>query len=471
MPQIENVQLPPRIPLIVQPGNRAGTVSKDAKLVNCFVEVDKDGEIFIYKRPGMVEATASIGAFAGRGSFYWKGDVFSVFNDKLYITGGIQVGTGLDTAGGVYRFDSILGSTPKIILTNGRKTYTYNQASGLSAALSTIDADFPPIAVKGWAYLNGYSYVMTSAAVIQQSELNSVDTAASWNPLNFLTAQIEPDNGVFLTKQLVYVVALKEWTVEYFFDAGNATGSTLGPVQGMKVNYGCASGDSVQRINDTLLFICSSQAASNQVAMLYQGQITIVSTPAIDRLLANAILSTVYSWQLAINGHSFYVVTIVSSNITLVYDITQDLWCQWTDKSGNYLPIVSSTYDSLGRHILQHESNGKLYYMNSTYNLDTADNIVVDIITPIFDAGTNNKKQLNRLRVIADQQPGSTLNIRYSDDDYQTWSTFRQVELSYENPTLPNLGTFRKRAFHLQHRSNTPLRIRALEGSFDLGVL
>lgn len=470
MSQIENVMLPPRIPLIVQPGNRGSTVNKDAKLVNCFIEVDKDGEIYIYKRPGMVATGVSVGASAGRGSFYWQGSVYAVFGDKLYVDG-IEEASGLNTAGGVYRFDSILGSNPKIILMNGIRTYTYNQTDGLSAAVHTIDPDFPSTAVKGWAYLNGFSYVMTEHAVIQQSELNSVDAAASWNPLNFVTAQIEPDNGVFLAKQLVYVVALKQWTVEYFFDAGNETGSSLSPVQGMKVNYGCASADSVQRINDTLLFISSSQTASNQVAMLYQGQITIVSTPAIDRLLANANLAVVYSWQLAINGHSFYVVTITSSNLTLVYDINQDLWCQWADKNGNYIPIASSTYNVDGKHILQHESNGKLYFMNSSYYSDAGDAIVVDIVTPIFDAGSNNNKHLNRLRVVADQQPGSVLSVKYSDNDYQTWSTFRDVMLSYNNPTLVNLGTFRKRAFHLQHKNNTPLRIRALEGSFDLGVL
>lgn len=469
MTQFESVAIPPRIPLMIQPDNRGRTVNKDAKLVNCFMEIDKSGELDIYKRPGMLEAV-TVGVSTGRGLFYWDGSVYAVFGNSLYVDG-VSVATGLNTAGGVYRFDSILGSNPKIILTNGIRTYSYNQTDGLSDDLNTECPDFPPVAVKGWAYLNGFSYVMTEAAVIQQSELNSVDASNSWNPVNFVTAQIEPDNGVFLSKQLVYVVALKQWTVEYFFDAGNETGSSLSPVQGMKVNYGCASADSVQRINDTLIFLCTSQSASNQIAMLYQGQITIISTPAIDRLLATVSLTPVYSWQLAINGHSFYIITFKNSNLTLVYDINQDLWCQWTDKNGDYLPIVSSTYNVDGKHIVQHESNGTLYYVDSAYYNDNADEIVVDIITPIFDGGTYNRKHLNRLRLIADQQPGSYVDIKYSDNDYQTWSTFRRVSLSHKNPTLFNLGTFVKRAFHIQHRANTPLRLKALEGSFDIGVL
>ena len=64
MPQIESVVLPPRIPLVIQPGNRNHTVNKDARLVNCFIEIDKEGELSIFKRPGMVEASAG-GAGAG----------------------------------------------------------------------------------------------------------------------------------------------------------------------------------------------------------------------------------------------------------------------------------------------------------------------------------------------------------------------------------------------------------------------
>ena len=49
--------------------------------------------------------------------------------------------------------------------------------------------------------------------------------------------------------------------------------------------------------------------------------------------------------------------------------------------------------------------------MNSTIFKDLADPIVVDIITPIFDAGTRRTKQLSNLKVIADQVAGSVLRI------------------------------------------------------------
>lgn len=276
---------------------------------------------------------------------------------------------------------------------------------------------------------------------------------------------------MFTAKQLVYVVVLKQWTIEYFFDAGNATGSPLGPVQGMKVNYGCAHGDSVQKINDVLFFLSIDQTNSLQVSSLDRGAHEVVSTPAIDRLLASASIQTVYSWQLKLGGHSFYVITLKDSNLTLAFDISQRLWFQWTDHEGNYYPIVASAYDANGRHILQHESNGRLFYVDSTYYKDLNDPIIVDIITPNFDAGTYRRKYLKQLKLVGDQVEGGVVELRYTDDDYISWSQWRSVDMGADAPMLTDLGTFKRRAFHLRYIKDLPFRIRAVEAQYDVGTL
>jgi len=468
--QYPSVAQPPRLPLVVVTSNRNESVTKDARLVNCYIEVTKEGELDIYKRPGLsLNAVIALNQ-PGRGLFFWQGDSYAVYGSVLY-RNGVSVGTGLDTTNGLYKFDSILGATPKLILGNGAKTYAYTVAGGLTANLNSIDSDFPAVVVKGFAYLNGPLYVMQSQAVIWGSAVNSVSVAGDWDPLNFIRAQIEPDQGVFMSKQLVYVVALKQWSTEYFFDAGNAVGSPLGSVQGMKVHYGCAHGESVQKIDDVLCFLSTNQTASLQVSMLNQGAFKVVSTPSIDRLLNGINTTTIYSWQLKMNGHSFYVITFKEGNLTLAYDIVQDLWFQWTDANGNYFPIVASSYDSQQRHLLQHESNGDLYYISSTTYKDLATPIVVDIITPIFDGDTYRRKQLNAMKFVGDQVEGSTLKVRRTDDDYITWSPWRTVDLGAKTPMLTNCGTFKKRAYHLRHEQDLPLRLRAVEVQYDVGTL
>lgn len=461
------VDVPTRWPLVVEPMNRDETTSKDAKLVNCYMEVQKTAqgqEYWIYKRPGLLsQSQPSGGSASGFGVYNWLGDIYSVFATTLY-KNGVSIGT-VNGAGGVYAFSSCLGATPKLILGNGVKGYYYSVSTGL---VEIVDADFPVAFVKGWAYLDGTTYVMKANAHIQGSGIND---PSSWDALNDILAQIEPDQGVALAKQLVYAIALKQWTSEAFYDAGNATGSPLGAVQGAKVNYGCVSSGSVQDVDGTLLWVCTSRTAGTQVMMMDQLKAQIVSTKPIERLLQTVDWTTTFSWQISLDGHRFYIFTSKVSNLTLAFDLDEQAWHQWTDVDGNYMPIVAATFDSSQRAIVQHESNGRLYYASPSYTNDNGVKIVADIFTPLFDGGVAARtKTLYREFFEGDQVNGSELEVRKSDDDYQTWSNPRRVDLSKKRPYLDNCGTFYCRAQWFRHQSNTRMRLKAVSLQLELGA-
>ena len=64
---------------------------------------------------------------------------------------------------------------------------------------------------------------------------------------------------------------------------------------------------------------------------------------------------------------------------------------------------------------------------------------------------------------------GNSLAIRWSDDDYVTWSNTKTVTLSDDFPNWSRLGSFRRRAFNMKHDLNYPLRLESLEVSFYEG--
>lgn len=477
MPQSPTMQQPPRIPLLIEPENRYSSPNVDARLVNCYMENIGRGHYEVYKRPGLGNQVIVNNNAPGMGVYTWNNNVYSIFAGILY-KNGAQVATGLDTTGGVYQFSSIMGSDPKMVMNNGAQGYAYDDTALLSANLHSLSPSYPQYTVKGWAYLDGASYVMQhffgtaiTPAVIWGSAINSVTNSGDWDPLNFITAQIEPDSGVCMAKQLVYVVALCQWSTEFFFDAGNATGSPLQSIPGSKSSYGCASQDSVQNIEDVLFWLSTNRSASNQIIMCERLQPRVISTKAIDRLLNKIDTSLIYSWQIKLNGHSFYVITFVNANLTLAYDIKENMWSQWTDTNGNYVPICASTYDSAGDVVVQHATNGSLYYMNSTYLDDAGTVINCSIYTPNFDAGTRRRKQMNFLEFITDQTTGNYMTVQMSDDDYQTWSQPRRVDLSQQRAFLTNCGTFTRRAFLIQHSLYQPFRISGMETQFDIGTL
>lgn len=467
MPQAETVALPKRLPLVAEPENRSDSTAKDARLVNCYAEKQKDGSYWLYKRPGLTLGDQpSGGAANGYGTYNWLGNVYTVFGNKLYKDGVAIAGT-VDTTNGVYRFSSCLGATPKLQLGNGVKAYNYDSGTGL---VLISDGDFPASFVKGWAYLDGTTYVMRPDAGIQGDEIND---PVNWDPLNVIIAQIEPDRGVALAKQLVYVVGMKQWTTEIFYDAGNATGSPLGTVQGAKVSYGCASADSVQSMDDALFWLSTNRSAQLQVIRLEGLKAEIVSTDPVERLLDGWDLTAIYSFTFKKNGHRFYVITSVVSNLTLAYDVDERMWWQITDVNGNYFPFVASTYNNAAQTILQHATNGYFYYLDESLYTDDGSIITVDIYTPNFDGGTRRRKQMTQMKIVADQTAGSVLQVRKNDNDYDAtkWSNFRNVDLSKKQPLLSNCGTFERRAHNFRHQKQTAFRIQAVDLQLDLGTL
>lgn len=470
MPQAQTVAQPPRFPLVVGPENRDADTAKDAKLINAYVEVDQaQQKIFVYKRPGLLQ-TGTTKTGNGYGVFNWLGDIYSIFGATMYKNGAALVGT-LDTTGGMYRFSQCVGATPRMQFGNGVASYNYDSGAGIVQIPAGVD-NFPTTCVKGWAYLDGTTYVMDANASIRGCA--TINDPTDWSDvLNRITAQIEADGGVFLSHQLVYVIALSQWSTEVFYDALNPTGSPLGPVQGAKINYGCANGDSVQEIDGTLFWIATNRSAAAQIIMVDQLKAQIVSTAPVERLLSDADLTAVRSFGLKYAGHRFYGFTLLNDNLTLVYDVKEQRWAQWTDENGNYWPIVSSTYLASTGSVLQHATNGKLYLFNSSYTTDDGAPITVDIYTPNFDGETRRRKHLNILEVVGDRTAGSVLQLRYNDDDYNAaaWSTFREVDLNLAKPILENNGTFIRRAYHLRHKCNTRLRLQAMEMQLDLGTL
>jgi hypothetical protein len=95
----------------------------------------------------------------------------------------------------------------------------------------------------------------------------------------------------------------------------------------------------------------------------------------------------------------------------------------------------------------------------------------VDIYTPNFDAGVDRIKYLSQMRINADQTPGSLLQVRCSDNDYQSWDNFRTIDLSRTRPILNDEGSFYRRAYHFRHYANTAFRIRSCDLQMDIGTL
>jgi hypothetical protein len=494
VPQSQTMQHPLRWPLVSRLQTRTANLplTKDARLINCYSEFDQeDNAHWIYKRVGLGSSTyISLPAGTGQGMYTESGtqNIYTVTGGNLYINTQTMPYLAVD-ATAPYVFETLGPATPttsrQVVFGNGAAAYYIILDAGppfhQQVAQQITDPNFPTTFAPGWCYLDGYLYVMDLNGTIWGA--SDIYSASTWSALNFIQAGNSADYGVALSRQLNYLIAMKQYSTQVFYDAGNPSpGSPLAPVPDAQIPLGCLHAYSVQSIDNSLLWLTANQTTSPQVVQMDNLVPKIVSTPDVDRVLNEITWSSkafgVRSWVLKLAGHRFYGLTILDLNITLVYDLDQKQWYIWTDTNGNYWPVVSMAFqypgsNLPGQHYAQHISNGNVYPVDGTYNYpnDYGNLFPVDIYTPNFDAGVDRRKQLNMMRFNADQTDGSTLNVRFSDDDYQSWSNFRNVDLSRYRPKLTQCGTFRRRAYHFRHLCNVALRIKTVDLQLDIGTL
>lgn len=501
----QTVAMPQRWPLVQQFYTRSSDIpiTKDARLVNAFAEKDSENEYWVNKRVGISptpQFTLPNGQAGGVYYYSSNNQVISVVGQDVYINSSF-VGT-------VVNFVPPTVLTPQFffetINSSPTQTVVIKNTSGaaiLDPTAQTLtqitDPNFPDFTCPGWAYLDGTLYVMDFSGGIHGTL--GFNDASVWDPLSLIFASSKGDLGVALFTQLTFVVAFKQWTTQIFYDAFNPTGSPLGQVPEAQIPYGCLHANSIQKIDEILFWISSNQTISPQVIMMENLAPKIISTPSIDRMLDNLQINilpggphrigfptvndnTLYSFSFKHQGHRFYGITHTSLNFTLVYDIDQKLWYQWTDANGNYWPMSNCSYiaptpTSKGLHIAQALPGtslpGSIYLIDAdtVFPNDMGVLFPVDIYTPNFTAGTDRRKVLNALYFTSDQTPGSQMQARYSDNDYKDWSNFRTVDLNDNKPFIDQEGTFTKRAYHLRHRCNTRFRIKTAGMQLDIGSL
>jgi Phage stabilisation protein len=339
------------------------------------------------------------------------------------------------------------------------------------SCLGEFRDDSPPKYHKpSLAFLDGSLYlILQKVDGSNSADIYNCDTdnPYSWNPINYIVAEQFPDNLRALARQNNMLVAFGDDSTEFFYDAGNVAGSPLARNTSYTLQVGIAAPDAIYQNEKFCLFIGQSQSGG-RAAWLLDGFVPKkVSDEYIERILdangTNIINATGYG--LRTNGHLFYIINLVNSDgeteKTLVYDLEERMWHEWSGVN-----CVAMTDDESGKAILQHATNGKLYYLDPDIGTDDGENILMEVFTTKYDFDTMNIKGMHSINIVSDRVgTDTTIDIRWSDDDYRTWSDWRTLNF---NPRayFCGMGSFRRRAFNIQYSGGLPARFESLE--FDL---
>ena len=344
-------------------------------------------------------------------------------------------------------------------------------AAGGTNATATPTISFDPVGpfATGLVYLDGYIFVATTSGRIYNS---GIENPTIWNALDYLSAEAEPDPIVGIVKHFNYIVVFGAWSTEFFNDASYGTGSPLQRNDSYRLEIGCANGGSIVQIEQAVLWVGKSREHGKSVYIMEGLSPIKVSTPSIERYLNADQNDDVKAYAFKIEGHTFYVMTMHTQNITLVYDVDMKYWYNWTFYDGAAEQYFRPTYFSeFGKaYYAINDDNAIIYAMSTTTYSDDGATIYCGATTPIIDSGSNNRKFYRNLEIVGDKVAG-TLQVAHSDDDYATWSSYRSVDLSAKRAIVYQCGQARRRSWRFLCTDAVPLRLSAAEIEFDIGGL
>jgi Phage stabilisation protein. len=460
---------------------RVASSDKDQRFVNVIFEKITNpftGKVTFYtvKRPGFaVENTPEAGS-VGNEVKVWssQGNGDSVISSFGDINSTIYNGdASLGSITGITQTldEAIIGTTPHILITSHDNTGWYYPDGGALTQIS--DVDFPGNAGKTitghFVTIDGYTFIAATDGTIWNSDLNSI---SAWSATSFLNAQMYPDKLVGLSRFKNQLVALGKDTIEFFHIAANATGSPLERTDNGFIRIGCASTKGYVQLEDTIAWVSASDRGGCSIYVLDGFTPKRISTSTIDAQLALVGPDTVKLACCKFLGKT--LIFAILNNITFVHCLEDNIWTEWTSASPLWTSLSVASSGSWKIYSVSSQTNsGKVYSINPTSFVyqDDGTNYTLLIQTSKVDFDNAKRKFFSRLNVIGDIQPNSTiLNIAWADDDYNTFSNSRSVDMSSNNPYLTQLGSARRRAFRLSNTTNGPLRLEALELEYTEGL-
>lgn len=284
------------------------------------------------------------------------------------------------------------------------------------------------------------------------------------NPLWFATAEGAPDGLLTLAVNHQEIWLFGASTVEVW--AGNGSADfPYSRIAGVYIEQGLAATYSVARINSSLFWLSANDQGQGMIFKTSGYQLTRISDDDIEASIATySVISDAVAYAYQQEGHSFYVLSFPTQNITWVYDDTTGTWHQrgWREASGQIGRHRSNCHAFFARRNLVGDwQNGKIYILDTQVYSDNGNPLVRLRSSPHISADL---RRVPHTSIQFDIETGLGLQqgqgsdpqamLRWSDDGGHTWSNQKYCSLGtagkYKRRVrFTRLGQARDRVYEL----------------------
>lgn len=443
----------------VGPSNKARSIPFDAqKTYNYFAVVDPKGrepEAF-YGRPGL-RTFAEMGAGSIRGGFKAGNNrTFFVSGATLYelsFDGTYTVRGILKQSSGVVQIDE---NQTQMGVCDGQTLYVFTYETNTFAEVT--DTDFPGAS----SFTAIDSYFIVSKPNSGEFYISNVTDGTAWDALDFASAESSPDGLVRVYSALGQLWLFGDKTTEIYSN----TGAALFPferIQNVRVEMGCLAPNSVVEIDNSVFWLGRDKNGQGMVFRAQGFTPKRISTDAVDYVIQKADrLEEVRAWSFQQDGHIFVVFTGGGLETSQVYDLTTQVWVDWTffNEYGRHEQHLGSCHvAAFGKNLVGSRIDGKVYEMRmDTYTDDGEEICAQRVFTHI--SNENQPQRYRKLELLFENGVGNAdapdpkCMIEISGDLARTWSNVKERSLGkvgeYEKPIeVRRLGAYENLTFRV----------------------
>lgn len=337
-----------------------------------------------------------------------------------------------------------------------------------------------------------------------------LNTPATWTATSFVTSADSPGQLLWLGRIRNYLIAFKQYSIEFWEDVGNPTpGSPLESQKQLNRKIGLYSTSSVQEVSDGLIFAGLNQGGKISMYKIDRETLSIkvIANKMMEWSLANENLIPVYfstyltypkqsaylgaSQVINFKDKEFYCITLAgpsANSCTFVYDNELEIWTRWytntnqhaTTNDGYYLPSqcvslkLSSTY--IGPIFAKNYGGAgttfatKLQRYLVFNELSFGERIGFGFTSDFIDLGSNKRKFQDSVELLYefntgfDPSLGSTIaqvDYFYKDKSFSTYPSITTKSTSLKTSGQDRAifrrgGSFRSRAHSFMFNSDVP---------------
>jgi len=428
-----------------------------SRLVNLYAEAlppDSKTPVALYGTPG-TWTFASLPTAPVKALHKLKDKLYAITETRLYYVDQVGAHTEIGT---IDQSGPVSASTNGIdlVFVDGKKGYAYNETDGLRELSG--DGWYPATTV---TYQDGY-FIFNRAGTGQFFLSDLLSTG--FDPLRFATAEGAPDDTVAVLSDHRELWVFGTHSIEVWYNSGDVD-FPFERMQSAFIEKGCQAPHSADKLDNTVFWL-----GDDGIVYRASGyQPLRISTHAIEaRIGDNNLDATAYTY--IEEGHAFYVLTLPSKNLTVVFDVSTGLWHERSHYHWGRHHAACHVY-AYGQHLIGDFQNGQICTMALNIHTDNTDEIRRVAVSPPLHA---NRRRATMHRLELDMESGVGLvtgqgdnpqaMLQWSDDGGKTWSNEYWAEIGKIGNYLTRvawnrLGMFRQRQYRVQISDPIPVAI------------